>query len=183
MRKAVLAVAAVLVVVSLVGLVLFFSEGGVSEGRGHGSQMMSTSVDLRGVWLLVFVVPLAIAAVVVIYGVLYPERKVEKKPALATEAEKETAVSPVSSVPVQTPKESSQTLEAVLRVLSPDERKVVEALAATENRTMLQKDIRWKTGLSRVKTHRVIARLVARRIVQVEKYYNTNKVVLADWVT
>ncbi|MFB0567787.1 MAG: helix-turn-helix transcriptional regulator, partial [Candidatus Bathyarchaeia archaeon] len=62
-----------------------------------------------------------------------------------------------------------------------DERKIVETLVA-EGGTMLQKDIRWKTGLSRVKTHRVLFRLAKRGIVTVEKYYNTNKITLADWL-
>ena len=48
---------------------------------------------------------------------------------------------------------------------------------------MLQKDIRWKTGLSRVKTHRILHRLAKRGIVSAEKYYNTNKITLADWLT
>jgi len=47
---------------------------------------------------------------------------------------------------------------------------------------MLQKDIRWKTGLSRVKTHRILFRLAKRGIVSAEKYYNTNKIVLASWL-
>jgi uncharacterized membrane protein len=48
---------------------------------------------------------------------------------------------------------------------------------------MLQKDIRWKTGLSRVKAHRILFRLAKRGIVSIEKYYNTNKIMLADWLT
>jgi len=70
----------------------------------------------------------------------------------------------------------------MLRVLNDDERKVIETLAA-EGGTMLQKDIRWKTGLSRVKTHRILFRLNKRGIVSAEKYYNTNKIKLADWLT
>ncbi len=69
-----------------------------------------------------------------------------------------------------------------MRVLNDDERKVIETLVA-EGGTMLQKDIRWKTGLSRVKTHRILFRLAKRGIVSAEKYYNTNKIVLADWLT
>ncbi len=46
--------------------------------------------------------------------------------------------------------------------------------------TMLQKDISWKIGFSRVKTHRVLARLIRRGVVYTEKYYNTNKIILSD---
>ena len=73
-------------------------------------------------------------------------------------------------------------LDAVLRVLNEDERKVIDTLVA-EGGTMLQKDIRWKTGLSRVKTHRILLRLAKRGIVSAEKYYNTNRITLADWLT
>jgi uncharacterized membrane protein len=66
--------------------------------------------------------------------------------------------------------------------LNEDERKVIETLV-TGGGTMLQKDIRWKTGLSRVKTHRILHRLAKRGIVSAEKYYNTNKITLADWLT
>ena len=72
-------------------------------------------------------------------------------------------------------------LDAVLRVLNEDEKKIIETLVA-EGGTMLQKDIRWKTGLSRVKTHRILFRLAKRGIVSTEKYYNTNKIVLASWL-
>jgi DNA-binding transcriptional regulator LsrR (DeoR family) len=47
---------------------------------------------------------------------------------------------------------------------------------------MLQKEISWETGFSRVKTHRVLARLIRRGVVIAEKYYNTNKITLADFL-
>jgi len=173
MRKALLVLITTLILVSLAGLVLFYSSGGFG-GRGYGAQNAQPSQ--RSVWLLLFAVPLGAALVVVVYWVLFPEIKVEKKP---------TASDPFPSAPVAieiVSSEKSQALDAVLRVLNPDERKVVEALATSEKGWLLQRDIRWKTGLTRVKTHRVLARLAARGIVKVEKYYNTNKVVLAGWV-
>jgi len=45
----------------------------------------------------------------------------------------------------------------------------------------LQKYITKEAGLSRLKTHRVVAALSERGIVQVEKYGNTNQVSLAKW--
>jgi len=167
MRNALLVLfLAVLLVVSLVGLALFFSEGGFGVGKGHGSQMPYSF------WFWVFVVPLVVAVVVVGYRVAFPEIKTEKPQQVAEEVtEGEELV------------ERKQSLDAVLHVLSEDERKVVETVASGGGEAMLQKDIRWKTGLSRVKVHRVIARLAQRGLVKVEKYYNTNKVVLADWLT
>jgi uncharacterized membrane protein len=46
----------------------------------------------------------------------------------------------------------------------------------------LQKSIRGEAGLSRLQTHRVVARIAERGIVTLEKMGNTNQVVLADWL-
>jgi hypothetical protein len=148
---------------SIVGLYFFAFEGGF-DGRGHGMG----SQDLESFWLLLFAVPLVVSIGVVGYALAFPELG-EGKPEIEP-----------SSVP--TVKKGEAALDAVLRVLNEEERKVIEALVA-EDGTMLQKDIRWKTGLSRVKTHRILFRLAKRGIVSAEKHYNTNKITLADWLT
>jgi hypothetical protein len=148
---------------SIVGLFFFVFEGGF-DGRGHGMG----NQDSRSFWLLLFIVPLVISIGVVGYTLAFPELG-EGKPEIEP-----------SSVP--TLKKGEAALDAVLRVLNEEERKVIEALVA-EDGTMLQKDIRWKTGLSRVKTHRILFRLAKRGIVSAEKHYNTNKITLADWLT
>jgi uncharacterized membrane protein len=68
----------------------------------------------------------------------------------------------------------------VLRTLKPDERKVVVVLDA-HGGTYLQKYITKEAGLSRLKTHRVIASLSERGIVRAEKRGNTNEVSLLQW--
>ncbi len=149
--------------VSFLGLLVFGFEGGFGgRGRGMGAEVP------RSFWLFLFVVPLVVVVAVLGYALVFPELS-EKKP-------KEKP----SSIPAVERGESA--LDAVLRVLNEDERKVIETLVA-EGGMMLQKDIRWKTGLSRVKTHRILFRLAKRGIVSAEKYYNTNKIVLADWLT
>jgi uncharacterized membrane protein len=47
---------------------------------------------------------------------------------------------------------------------------------------MLQKDISYELGFSRVKTHRTLVRLIERGVVTAEKEYNTNRIELADWL-
>jgi len=153
-----------LLTTSIVGLLIFVFDGG-GFGRGRGTD----SSDVRSLSIVLFVVPLILAVGVIGYMVTFPnieEQKQDAKPGWIPTAEN---------------KES--TLHAVLRVLDEDEKKVIEVLAGAENSTMLQKDIRWKTGHSRVKTHRVLHRLAKRGIVTVEKHYNTNKVALAEWLT
>ena len=73
-----------------------------------------------------------------------------------------------------------ETISVVLRTLKPDERKVVEVLDA-HGGTYLQKFITKEAGLSRLKTHRVVAALSERGIVHVEERGNTNEVSLVDW--
>ena len=68
----------------------------------------------------------------------------------------------------------------VLRTLKPEERKVVGVLDA-HGGTYLQKFITKESGLTRLKTHRVVAALSERGIVHVEKRGNTNEVSLAKW--
>ena len=68
----------------------------------------------------------------------------------------------------------------VLKTLKPDERSIVNVLDA-HGGTYLQKYITKEVGLSRLSTHRVVAALSERGIVQVEKYGNTNQVRLAKW--
>lgn len=162
---------AALLAVSIMGLVLFYFEGGFGGGMGHGSQTPH-SASYSSLWLWVFAVPIVIAVVVVGYRVAFPEIKTEKPQRAESKAAADAE-----------PVAQAQSLDAVLHVLSEDERKVVEAVAAAGGDAVLQKDIRWKTGLSRVKVHRVVARLSQRGIVKVEKYYNTNKIALADWLT
>jgi len=68
----------------------------------------------------------------------------------------------------------------VMKTLKPDERKVVSVLDA-HGGTYLQKYITKEADLSRLKTHRIIAGLSERGIVQVEKKGNTNEVSLVKW--
>jgi len=147
--------------VSILGLI-FFGLGDGFGGRGHGFGEMIP----RSFWLVLIIVPLIVVITVLGYSMVFPELGA-KKP----------EVDPSSHMV----EKSELTLNAVLRVLNEDERKVVKTLVA-EGGVMLQKDIRWKTGFSRVKTHRVLYRLAKRGIVSAEKHYNTNRITLVDWL-
>jgi uncharacterized membrane protein len=165
MQKQLLILAIVIfLTVSVAGLLLFgFEREGF--GMGHGAD----NANMRSLSLVLFVVPLILAMGMIGYAFTFPDIEAPKQAAkpdwIPTAENKET------------------TLDAVLRVLDEDEKRVIEVLAGAEHKNMLQKDIRWKTGLSRVKTHRVLYRLAKRGIITVEKYYNTNKVTLAEWLT
>jgi hypothetical protein len=71
--------------------------------------------------------------------------------------------------------------EGVMKVLREDERKVCMVLWK-EGGTALQKDVRWLTGFSKVKTHRAVSRLASRGVITVEKEGKENKLSLASWL-
>jgi uncharacterized membrane protein len=83
--------------------------------------------------------------------------------------------------PLEAEDGSGGALEVAMRLLEPDERRVVEALVAAGG-SMLQKDITYELGFSRVKTHRTMVKLLQRGVVTAEKEYNTNRIELADWL-
>lgn len=70
--------------------------------------------------------------------------------------------------------------QMIMRTLKPDEQRVIRVLEAHGGR-YLQKYISKEAELSKLKTHRTIARFAERGIVRVEKRGNTNEVCLANW--
>src|SRR3990170_6758063 len=106
------------------------------------------------------------------YYVVFPE--IRKSVAV------ETAEPILKSCVAEKPQNAS-AYESVLKTLTGEERKVVEVLEAHGGK-YLQKYIRKEAELSRLKTHRIVARLAERGIVSLEKTGNTNQVLLADWL-
>ena len=78
------------------------------------------------------------------------------------------------------PGDGKEATSMVLRTLRPEERKVVSVLDA-HGGAYLQKYVTKEAGLSRLKTHRVVAALSERGIVVVERKGNTNEVSLVKW--
>ena len=107
------------------------------------------------------------------YYVVFPE--IRKSVAV------ETAEPILKSCVAEKPESNVSAYESVLKTLTAEERKVVEVLEAHEGK-YLQKYIRKEAELSRLKTHRIVARLAERGIVSLEKTGNTNQVLLADWL-
>ncbi len=81
---------------------------------------------------------------------------------------------PVESVDVD-------KIEVTLRMLTPNEKVVVEALI-DRGGEILQKDIHYDLDLTRVQAHRIVQGLTQRDLVSVEDHYNTKKVIIADWL-
>jgi hypothetical protein len=74
-----------------------------------------------------------------------------------------------------------EKVSTLLNTMKPDEKKVFEVLASHDGK-YLQKHISREADLSRLKTHRIIARFAERGIVTVRPYGNTNEVALSSWL-
>ncbi len=72
-------------------------------------------------------------------------------------------------------------MDIVIRVAKPDERAALEVLKNSGG-LCLQKDITYKTGLSKLKTHRIVARLAERGIIDVKKVGKTNEIRVPAWL-
>ena len=75
---------------------------------------------------------------------------------------------------------NESAVDMVMKTLKPEERKVIEVLLV-HGGTYLQKYLGKEADLSKVKTHRVVARLSERGLLQVVKKANTNEVSLVGW--
>ena len=73
------------------------------------------------------------------------------------------------------------TCSVVLKTMTPEEQKVLNVLVAHQGK-YLQKYVGKEAGLSRLKTHRIVARFAQRGIVTVTEFGNTNEIVVSDWV-
>jgi hypothetical protein len=118
--------------------------------------------------LAVFVL-IVVGVLGLVYYLAYPEIKI---------ARPEQAIAAVAQSSRPDVKESWET---VIRTSKPEERKVLEVLA-THDGTHLQKLIVKETGLSKLKTHRILSRFVERGIVTAVKKGNTNEITLMPWL-
>jgi uncharacterized membrane protein len=104
-------------------------------------------------WPAILTASAAALVVVVAYVIAFPNIKY-----VGTDAK-------IEQVPASKTKDIDP-MDVVMRVAKPDERLALEVLKNSGGRC-LQKDITYKTGLSKLKTHRIVARLAERGIVQV----------------
>jgi hypothetical protein len=90
-----------------------------------------------------------------------------------------STVSNVSSV--STNPAAPNSCDVLLKTMTPEEQKVLNVLIDHKGK-YLQKYVAKEAGLSRLKTHRVVARFAQRGIVTVKEFGNTNEIALSDWV-
>jgi hypothetical protein len=149
------------------------SNGGMMNGGGMMGQTPTPTAATT--WLPYFGILFAVIIAITILGVIgvayylvYPQIR----------------VGVISQPPVALTGgvgNGASAYESISKTLTDEERAIIEVLK-THGGRYLQKYIKAETGLSRLKTHRIIARLSERGIVSLEKVGNTNQVTLADWL-
>ena len=152
--------------------------GSASSTNGMGSMMGGTgtvptttnpTLTYFGALFAVLVSVTIVGVIGITYYLLYPQIRIG-------------AIPPTQNMTVIQPASNGTTpLESVAKTLTEEERKIITVLNAHEGK-YLQKYIRNETGLSRLQTHRIIARLADRGIVSLEKTGNTNQVYLSSWL-
>jgi len=149
------------------------SMGGMMVGVPQTS-VQNPALPYFGVLFVVLIGVIVIGIVGLAYFVAFPEIKTGVESVSCETSLQCNAVA-------QPPKNQCAPFESVLKTLTAEERSVIEVLVAHDGK-YLQKYIRKETGLSRLKTHRIVARLAERGIVSLEKTGNTNQVFLAKWL-
>lgn len=162
--------------------------GGMGGMMGNGGSTASTSY----LWLI----PVLLGAVVgvaligVAFYFAYPELKyimgkscnpAPSSTELGTHAVNqavETGNVSTNSMNVQS---VSSNCNVLLKTMTPEEKKVLNVLIVHQGK-YLQKYVSKEAGLSRLKTHRIVARFAQRGIVTVKEVGNTNEISVSDWV-
>ena len=147
-----------------------YPSGWMGGMMGQNGATPATSSSAYFLWaLFAAVAAISIISVIgLVYYLAYPQIK------LGTA--KPTVVSPINQSA-----NTASPYESIEKTLTNEERKVINVLNAHEGK-YLQKYITKETGLSKLKTHRIVARLAERGIVSLEKMGNTNQVYLANWL-
>jgi hypothetical protein len=164
------------------------NNGGMGSMMGNGN---NTTASTSYLWLI----PVLLGAVVgvavigVAFYFAYPELKYIRgtcnpnpsKTDLGTQAVNqatETTKPSNGNINVQN---ASNNCDVLLKTMTPEEKKVLNVLVAHQGK-YLQKYVSKEAGLSRLKTHRIVARFAQRGIVTVKEFGNTNEIVVSDWI-
>ncbi|MFA5366107.1 MAG: hypothetical protein WC325_13070 [Candidatus Bathyarchaeia archaeon] len=153
--------------------------GWMGQMSGMMGQTETTLATGNSTWywpLFAVTVALVIVSVVgLIYYMAYPQIKIGIANPPSKLASNKSTINTTASANSVTPYESIE------KTLTTEERSVINVLTLHQGK-YLQKYITKETGLSKLKTHRIVARLAERGIVKLEKTGNTNQVTLADWL-
>jgi len=153
--------------------------GGMGGMMGSGSGATTSYLWLVPVGLIVIVV---VSVIGVVFYLAFPQLRYVKRTC---------EIPNVNSVMMEPVKSDvglvggsavePNACGVVLKTMTPEEQKVLNVLVAHKGK-YLQKYVSKEAGLSRLKTHRIVARFAQRGIVTVTEFGNTNEIVVSDWV-
>ena len=143
--------------------------GGMMGGTGSVSSPYSAYF---GILFVIVVIIVIVSAIGLVYFIMLPEIKTSNRMIRNNN---------VQTVNETQNSEDSSAYESVLKTLNEDEKKILNVLR-NHNGKYLQKYIRHEAKLSRLKTHRVLARFAERGMVSLQKSGNTNEVTLVEWL-
>ncbi len=159
--------------------------GGMMGGRG----MMGGGSGTSSGYL--WIIPIGLIAVVILavigvsFYLIFPEIRSSSMSTCtnskAGQVQTVAGSDDISSKTVANLSDNSNTCDILLKTMTPEEQTVLNVLRAHHGK-YLQKYIGKEAGLSRLKTHRVLARFAQRGIVTAKKFGNTNEISLSDWV-
>ncbi len=155
-------------------------------GRNDGKRFRYGSSNLQRPYL--WLVPVGLIAVVIfaVLGVsfylVFPEIKSSKSTCALLRTEQGQTVTTSTHTGSNAMADlGSIACEVLLKTMTSEEQKVLNVLR-THNGKYLQKYIAKEADLSRLKTHRIIARFAQRGIAKAKQFGNTNEISLSEWV-
>jgi uncharacterized membrane protein len=135
-----------------------------------------------------WIIPAALIGIAIVGGVglafyvAFPEIRTAKETGFVSNSEPSSiSPKPVMANAAGISSEGVDPYELISRTMTPDEKKVLDVLTSHDGK-YLQKYIKSETGLSRLQTHRIVARLADRGVVSVKQVGNTNEVLVSDWL-
>lgn len=153
--------------------------GGMGGMMGNSSGTTSSYLWLIPVALIAIV---AVSVIGVVFYLSFPQLRYVKRTCELPNASSVT-MEPVKSDAglVGSTSVESNTCGVLLKTMTLEEQKVLNVLIAHQGK-YLQKYVSKEAGLSRLKTHRIVARFAQRGIVNVKEFGNTNEIVVSNWV-
>jgi len=156
-----------LLFIAVAALALISSVGTFLPHQMMMSNMMVGGLGMNFFWPMVLTASTTVVIIVIVYVVAFPTIRYT----MPGQEEQGSIASAIVLDP----------MDIVMRISKPDERAVLEVLKQSGG-VCLQKDIVYQTRLSKVKTHRIIARLAERGLVLVKKSGKTNEITVPAWL-
>jgi len=157
-----------LLFIAVAALALISSVGTFLPHQIMMSNMMGEAFGgLPFFWPMVLTASTTVATIVIVYVIAFPSIRYT----MPGQEEQGGIASAIVFDP----------MDIVMRASKPDERAVLEVVKQSGG-VCLQKEIVYQTRLSKVKTHRIIARLAERGIILVKKSGKTNEISVPAWL-